>query len=225
MTPLYQKEDFLKAKSKDKLPCQCIQCKNTFFITKHQALRVLNPNHHAKSDFCSQACQGLYRNKKEELSCKNCNKIFYKKLSEIRKTNNNFCSHSCSATYQNTHKKYGIRRSKLEIFIEEQLIILYPNLEIHFNRKDVIDSELDIYIPSLKLAFELNGIFHYEPIYGKERLSQIKNNDECKFQACIEKEISLCIIDSSKMKNFKLKKALEYLKIISNIIKIKKDRN
>jgi len=46
--------------------------------------------------------------------------------------------------------------------------MLYPDLVIHFNKKDAINSELDIYIPSLKLAFELNGIFHYEPIFGKE---------------------------------------------------------
>ena len=82
--------------------------------------------------------------------------------------------------------------------------IQYPNLEIHYNRKDAINSELDIYIPELELAFELNGIFHYEPIYGAEKLQQIQNNDDRKFQACLEKGISLCIIDTSSLKYFKL---------------------
>ena len=87
-----------------------------------------------------------------------------------------------------------------------------------FNGKDTINSELDIYIPSLKLAFELNGIFHYEPIYGKDKLQSIKNNDTRKFQACIEKGISLCIVDSSQQKRFSPKSSQKYLDIIVNII-------
>ena len=63
------------------------------------------------------------------------------------------------------------------MWLEEQLTSLYPKLDIHFNRKDTIGSELDIYIPSLNLAVELNGIFHYEPIFGKDKLSKIKTND------------------------------------------------
>ena len=80
---------------------------------------------------------------------------------------------SCAATYNNKNKTHGTRRSKLECFIEKKLSELYPDLTIHYNQKDTINSELDIYIPSFKLAFELNGIFHYEPIYGEEKLNQI----------------------------------------------------
>lgn len=137
---------------------------------------------------------------------------------KIKKFNNHFCSRSCSATYQNTHKTKNIKRSKLEIWLEKQLTQTYPNLEIHFNRKDAINSELDIYIPSFKLAFELNGIFHYEPIYGEEQLKKIKNNDSRKFQACIENKIELCIIDASSMDYFKENKSKIYLDIITNII-------
>ena len=85
--------------------------------------------------------------------------------------------------------------------------MLFPSLEFHFNRKDTINSELDIYIPSLKIAFELNGIFHYEPIYGPEKLGQINNNDERKMQACIEHGIELCLIDVSTLTYFKPEKA------------------
>jgi hypothetical protein len=87
--------------------------------------------------------------------------------------------------------------------LQEKLTILFPSLDIHYNRKDAINSELDIYIPSLKLAIELNGIFHYEPIYDQDKLDQIQNNDHRKFQACAENGISLCIIDTSSLKYFK----------------------
>ena len=111
--------------------------------------------------------------------------------------------------------------AKLESFKKTAVEKGYKNIEIHFNRKDAINSELDIYIPSLKLAFELNGIFHYEPIYGKDKLDQIQNNDNRKFQACMEKEIELCIIDSSSFKHFKEEKAKKYLDIIVEILKEK----
>ena len=97
----------------------------------------------------------------------------------------------------------------------------YPDLEFYFNRKDAINSELDIYIPKLKLAFELNGIFHYEPIYGADKLNQTQNNDRRKFQACLEQGIELCIIDTSSLSYFKPDKVQKYLDIIVNIINSK----
>lgn len=81
-----------------------------------------------------------------------------------------------------------------------------------------INSELDIYIPSLSLSFELNGIFHYEPIYGIDKLEKIKNNDNRKLQACIEKKIEFCILDISGSKHFKPERDKKYLDIVRNII-------
>jgi hypothetical protein len=137
------------------------------------------------------------------------------------KSYNYFCTHSCAATYNNTHKTKGNRKSKLEFYLEKELPLIYPNLEFNFNRKDTINSELDIYIPNMKLAFELNGLFHYEPIFGESKLEQIQNNDKRKFQACLERGIELCIIDSSQLKYFKESNAKPYLDIIVNIIKQK----
>ena len=199
----------------------CDNCGITFNVSKEQYKKKiyqktkLNINH-----LCSKHCRLAVRghSEKKECVCSNCNTIFLKKVKDIKRTKNDFCSSSCAASFNNKNKKYGIRRSKLEQYIEEKLHGIYPNLEIHFNRKDAINSELDIYIPSLKLAFELNGIFHYEPIHGDKRLSQIQNNDNRKFQACLEKGIELCIIDTSSQKYFKESKSLEFLKIILNII-------
>jgi hypothetical protein len=148
----------------------------------------------------------------------NCNIEFKKKQVDIKKSPNHFCTRSCAVSYNNKNKTKGNRRSKLEIYIEEQLTILYPNLNIDYNKKNVIGSELDIYIPSFKLAFELNGIFHYEPIFGSDKLNQIQENDVSKSKACFDKHIDLCIIDSSGLKYFKLSNAKKYLDIVVNII-------
>ena len=159
------------------------------------------------------------------LKCKQCEApISYQKAIDKKacvnkqKTKNMFCSKSCAATYNNTHKTHGNRKSKLEYYLEEKLPALYPALEFHFNRKDAINSELDIYIPSLKLAFELNGIYHYEPIHGADKLTKIQNNDHRKFQACLERNIELCIIDSSKLCYFKESNAKPYLEIVQKIL-------
>lgn len=218
MKPLFTEEEFKLAKSYDKLPCECYQCKTIFFKTKHYIHMVYNKNSNNRGLFCSIACSNINKNKQLIVKCLNCNKEFNKSQSEIKKHPNNFCSKSCAASYNNKHKSTGNRRSKLEIYLEEQLTNLYPTLEIHYNQKSAINSELDIYIPSLNIAFELNGIFHYEPIFGVDKLEQIQNNDISKSKACIEAKIDLCIIDTSQQKYFKESTSKKYLDIITNII-------
>jgi hypothetical protein len=170
--------------------------------------------------FCGNECRNIFLgvHSKIECHCKQCGEIFKKSYYQAKKYPNHFCSSSCAATYNNTHKTSGYRRSKLETYLETELVKLYPSIDFHFNRKDAINSELDIYIPDLKLAFELNGIFHYEPIYSSEQLARTQNNDQRKFQACIERDIELCIIDTSKQKQFRETTAKPYLDIITNII-------
>lgn len=223
MKPLYTKEEFNIAKSRQKLPLECKICKKTFYLTKHQIQDALLKHNHHKRDVCSRKCIDSFKNKKETVKCKQCDKQFKKQPFQIKKSKsgNHFCSRSCAAKYNNAHKTKGTRRSKLEVWLEKQLTKIYPNLEIHFNQKDAINSELDIYIPSLNLAFELNGIFHYEPIYGKDKLASTQNNDKRKFQACLEQGIELCIIDTSSQKYFKPKTSQKYLNIILNIINSK----
>jgi hypothetical protein len=220
MKPLFTEEELNLSKSSDLLPCECQYCKKTFYITRHTILDSLNPNRATRSDFCSNKCVGLSQELRITTKCTNCGKEFKKRLNQAKKSKsgNHFCSSSCAAIYNNTHKTKGTRRSKLEIYLENELRVLYPDLKIDFNQTNTINSELDIYIPSLNLAIELNGIFHYEPIFGQNKLNNIQNNDDRKFQACIEKGIELCIIDTSHEKYFKKQTSQKFLKIITEII-------
>lgn len=221
MKPLYTINEFKNSKVADILKCECYQCGQPFKITKRRINYSLDPNRKEKGMFCSKACMNIHKGLIQTVNCSECGTEFTKHLSEIKKSKsgNHFCSKSCSTSYNNKHKKHGTRRSKLELWIEKELTKLYPDLKINFNQSDTIGSELDIYIPSLNLAFELNGIFHYEPIYGKNKLNQIQENDKSKSKACHDAKIDLCIIDTSTQKYVKPKTSQKYLDIITNIIK------
>lgn len=220
MIPLFNIENIDDYPTNELLPLKCEHCGDTFHNVKKEVKKVLNNHPAVKLKYCSIQCRHNSRVNKFNITCANCDTPINKNPKELRKSisGNLFCSQSCAATYNNTHKTKGTRISKLELYLQKKLSESYPSLEILYNNKDIINSELDIYIPSLKLAFELNGIFHYEPIFGKEKLSQIQNNDNRKFQACLEHEIELCIIDTSQQKYFKEKSSLKYLNIITNII-------
>jgi hypothetical protein len=150
--------------------------------------------------------------------CTWCGEKFQRATSQVSRVKHLFCSKSCAAKYNNTHKTKGNRRSKLEKWIEDKLKEKYPKIEILCNDKLTIGSELDFYIPSLRLAFEMNGIFHYEPIFGKDKLESIRKNDNNKFQLCLQNSIELCIIDTSALKYWKEDKAKKYLDIMVKII-------
>lgn len=178
-------------------------------IERNKQKRIQNErNYYSSPLICTHCTATVPYNKAKD-------RVSNRKFKEYK---NIFCTKSCAAKYNNTHKTTGNRRSKLEVWLEKKLTEQYSDIELHFNKKDAIDSELDIYIPSLKLAFELNGIYHYEPIHGIELLSKIQNNDNRKFQACIERGIELCIIDASSLGYFKEQNALPYLVIITGII-------
>ena len=219
MIKLFTNKELKEASYKDTLPFKCPICNSTFYRRKKEIVYYMkNKDFRYSIRYCSQKCSNKNKKTRKTVKCKRCDKKFEKELNEIKSTKNNFCSRSCAATYNNLHKTTGTRRSKLEKWLEEQLTVLYPDLEIHFNKKDAINSELDIFIPSLKLAFELNGIYHYEPIHGQKKLDQIKNNDHRKYAACIERDIELCLIDTSMQKYVKPKTSQKFLDIVTSIL-------
>jgi hypothetical protein len=218
ITPL---SEFAQIKSRGLILIRCKVCGKEFNRIKSQVQKVLAGSTNIVFNSCSLSCAAKLRTKKRKVNCRHCNCPILKREKELSKNGFGFCNHSCSASYWNSHKTTGNRRSKLEEWLQIKLKELYPTLECHFNKTETINSELDIYFPSLKLAIELNGIFHYEPIYGDEKLGKIQNNDKRKFQACAEKGISLCVIDTSSQKKFKEENSYKFLKIITDLIEEK----
>lgn len=217
-------DDLENASAHQNINLKCIYCSKIFSRQKNfikAYLKHLNSDTQRKDfRFCSRICKNFYTGASLKLNCTTCDKEIRQKKSQIAKAKNHFCSTNCSAIHTNANREISYRRSKLEIWLEERLKLNYPQLEIIYNERKILGGlELDIYIPSLKLAFELNGIFHYEQIYNEKSFNKIQNNDNRKFQKCIEKGISLCVIDISKQKYFKESTSIPFLNIIMDIIR------
>lgn len=217
MTNLYNlllnEKDLKSTKFHENIKLKCSCCGKVFLKHKRDFLKSVRLKR--KYITCSKECKDIMDTTSVSLRCEICCEPFVRYLSEHKKHKKSFCSSRCSCIYHNAHKTTGTTRSKLEVWIETQLNCLYPNMKIDYNKTDAIKAELDIYIPALRLAFELNGIFHYEPIFGSDRLSKTQNTDQRKFKLCIENNISLCVINTTGQRNFQPQK---YLDIIINII-------
>jgi hypothetical protein len=198
------------AKVRDLFELKCV-CGNVFIQSKRVIEKAKSRNQ--SKLYCSLICAGISQRTKTEVVCKTCSKPFLKQPAQIKKSKNHFCSQSCFGTYNQAHKTKGTRRSKLEVYLEEQIRLRYPQYELICNGKSAINSELDFYFPTLNLAIELNGIFHYEPIYGPDKLAKTQNNDQRKFAACNYAGIALAIIDSGSSK-YITKKSKDYFWII-----------
>ncbi len=96
------------------------------------------------------------------------------------------CSHEFSIPYygkyeplcpkcfpQNTSKGELELRSFVESIIDKSLIL--------YNRKDILPSrnEIDIYIPSLNLSIEYNGIYWHSELAGRDKNYHLNKTKEC----------------------------------------------
>lgn len=203
------------------VPLCCPQCNKVYHRQKNHILTAF----HRKTKkpqgamYCSRECFGLSWSNLVSISCEQCGKAFQKRPSQIKQTKHSFCSQSCSATYHNQHKAFGIRRSKIELAIESDLTSTFPDLIVEYNSTCSIGAEIDIYIPALRFGVELNGILHYEPIYGTDKFERIQRNDRQKVALCRDNGIELCVLDISSVKNWSARKLDEYAKLVVDLVR------
>lgn len=184
----------------------CKFCHNSFIVTNWRLKRN-------EGIFCNKECERSYRRKDmiEEggcfiegkwhipVICAFCKNKFLKDKIRAVKFPLSFCNHSCSTKYLHKHKKLKLNiRSKSEDMLVNLIKEDFPNLIIILNDREVLDGlEIDILIPEMNLAIELNGPTHYFPIYGQEKLDKIINKDVRKQVIIQQKGINLIIIDTS----------------------------
>jgi hypothetical protein len=94
----------------------------------------------------------------------------------------------------------------------------FPDLEVKYGVKDALGDagEVDIWVPSMALAFEIQGPSHYEPIYGMDRLLGEQRNDEEKRQSAKTLNVELVEIDARDFKTFK--KNYRLVSIVESIL-------
>ncbi len=112
MKPLYTEEEFNKAKSKDKLICECYVCNKPFPKSKRDIQKVLNNIPGFSGKYCSHSCLAVDRSKRQIVTCKQCKKEISKQQKEINEKGN-FCSHSCSAIFQNSKRTKSKHKCKI----------------------------------------------------------------------------------------------------------------
>lgn len=63
---------------------------------------------------------------------------------------------------------------------EREIRTIFSSYECKFNCRNVIDGELDIYIPELNLAVEYNGLFWHSEAGGKDKWYHRNKYDKCR---------------------------------------------
>jgi len=182
---------------------ECDYCKKDFEIPVAYFKRSLkiNPDH---KFCCSKECQdnSLVTNEYRyytdyEVPCAYCGKKVIRKGHQIENTKNgvHFCCRKHKGRYMLLLTPNGVMRSQLEQKLEQHIKTFY-NIEAIFNDRTLCHGyEVDIYFPKYKLAIEINGPCHYEPIYGLETLAEIQKKDKIKQRICVKHGVKLVVID------------------------------
>lgn len=208
MKLLTPSEEFVRFDRHGVAKLQCLYCNEEFFLEKHRVQRAIE---RGTGKYCSQTCARHARRTSQEVLCANCKALFRKHGVELKRTSSHFCSRSCSAQYNNRCKNFGAtRRSKAEDYLCALIREDFPHITITQNDRSLLPSglEVDVFIPNIKLAIELNGPIHYFPLYGESKFRKIQAADAMKQIEIQSVGCSLLVINTSEYGYFKKAKAM-----------------
>lgn len=195
----------------------CINCKKESYAA---------PGNISKRKFCSKKCAFNYKSTLDAVDEQNLTPIRIPKLGNIccagcgatfkaKTRKSKFCSGTCRNKINNQNIKGS--RSKAEKMLEKAITDKYPELFVLYNdRKTLSGLELDVFIPSINLAIEWNGVFHYNSVKGS-LLEQYQTKDKIKLNLCKDKGIELLVIKDLTSHNKFIKSEID--KIIEVICK------
>lgn len=129
--------------------------------------------------------------------CLHCNRPFFALGSRSYTSGRKFCSKSCATTFNNTAGKTGPTKGygKNERLLCQLLQAAFPNTLIKPNDRQVVPPyEVDIHIPSLRVAIEWNGIGHYAPVFGALEFERCTRADVVKAALLLEKGYTLFVV-------------------------------
>lgn len=159
----------------------CIYCNKKYKLSKSKIDRDRNIG-----NFCSQKCLSNYRDSKVNFNCDFCDKKHKTHKSTYDRAVNHFCSKKCAS-------RYYCGKNLCEGIFEKT--VKKTKIKYERNNREILNGlELDFYFPNIKLAVEINGPSHYEPIYGEKSLKQQKKRDRTKKKLCKIKNITLFVI-------------------------------
>lgn len=140
------------------------------------------------------------------LECNNCKKKFHVKKATIvavdkgmNKRDLSFCHKACKTKKVDKIKRAikNKTKSKPEMMLLTEIIKDFAYLQVHISDRTTLASglELDVYLPEKEIAVEVNGITHYQPIYGEDKLERTQRNDKLKRKEAQQMGIRLLTID------------------------------
>ena len=120
-------------------------------------------------------------------------------------------------------KEDGVKISKWKNEVDLFLLVYqsYPDTIYQYHAPWLGSQSLDVYIPSLKLGFEYQGIQHFEPIDrfgGAEGFKGIQERDQRKKKLCEENGVQVIYWNYDEPVNdLVLQKKLEQNRNVENI--------
>lgn len=208
-------------RSRDPVPFLCPQCNTLFHRPKNVVQRRFGQKDNAQKLFCSKQCQNNSQHKKFEVNCSHCGNTIFRTPADYKDTKSGrfFCNRACAASFNMKLRKKS-RRSKCEVLLFKLLRKQFPFLRMIPNDKTMLDGyEVDIAIPEIKLGIEWNGIVHFKPIYGQERLNKIQKRDADKQRKAVELGVQLMVMpDLNSRSRYVEKAAVEITKIIKQLV-------